>query len=190
MLEGARFTKVRKYRPFIWSAFNTTRQLRQSDNRHVKFTSNQFKITRDFGHLLLTVFATLTSISTLHQLNIIDDNEIEAMFHLETAQFRAHILYGKTRRIIDKELGFTHAIRCGNNLFPVSRIHVRTAQFFRAHTCHGGQNTTNELFLAHFQGKERHRLVVQHRYVLSDVQGESCFPHRRTSRYEDEVRFL
>ena len=25
LLEGARFTKVRKHRPFIWSAFNTTR---------------------------------------------------------------------------------------------------------------------------------------------------------------------
>ena len=99
LLDRSRIPQVRKARPAA-ALLHRARELRERKNRHFKLACHALQRARDFRHLLhgRDVGARRRGND---ELQIIDDDEPEAFFHLHAARGRAHGKHGVRRLIIN-----------------------------------------------------------------------------------------
>ena len=88
LLECAGLAQVRKLRTMIGSRLGSAAQLRQHEHRHIQLLGEPFKRSRDRAELQGAVLETA---APAHQLDIVDDQQAQAVFCLQPARFRAHL---------------------------------------------------------------------------------------------------
>src|SRR5262245_52276122 len=83
LLDRAGLPKVRKLRPLVSrpALLRRAGELRQCENRNVQLLGHFLERARDLGDLLL---ATLVPAATLHQLEVVHDDEVEPALELQT----------------------------------------------------------------------------------------------------------
>src|SRR5215217_4370181 len=83
LLDGARFAKIRQLRTLVvpGALLGRARELRQRDDRNVQLFRERLESTRDLTHLLLPALGVR---GTLHELQVVDDNQPHTGVRLET----------------------------------------------------------------------------------------------------------
>ena len=76
LLERARFAQVRELRPMIGPRLRRAAELRQHDDRHAQFLGEPLERARNRRHFERAV---LEPAAPLHQLDVVDDDEVQAV---------------------------------------------------------------------------------------------------------------
>ena len=84
LLDRAGFAQVGELRALVVAAFDLTRELRQRDDRNVQFLGQRLQAGGDLGHLLHAVVWPFLP-EPEQQLEIVDDEQVEALLALQPA---------------------------------------------------------------------------------------------------------
>src|SRR5690606_25758653 len=102
LLDRARLAQVRKLRALVVATLHLTGQLRERKYRNVELLGQSLETGRNFRELL---YATRRSAvcRPLNELQIVDDDEIEAALAFEPAGARGELGDGQTAGFVDVE---------------------------------------------------------------------------------------
>ncbi len=188
LFERARFAEVRQHRTMIRSRFRGAAQLRQRDDRTAQFLREPLQRSRDRRKLLLTV---VEAAAALHQLNVVDDQQVQAMLCLQPPRLRAHFEHADRRCVIDENLHLLQLADRVNELAVIVGRQEPRSQPVRIDARFRREQSHEQLLFRHFQREEadrqRLRPVLERRGVLRDVQHERRLAHRRTRRHQHQV---
>ena len=101
LLDGTRLTQVAQLRTLAFLSFTifyTTIQLRQGDDGDVQFLGQSLQRTRNGADLFLT--ATERHTAGIHQLQVVDDNELHPVLAHQSACLGTQFENGERRRVI------------------------------------------------------------------------------------------
>src|SRR5690606_8900388 len=90
----------------------------QRDDRRIQFLGQRLQTRGDLGDFLHAVLARLGG-RALHELDIVDDDNIKAALALETTRTGSKLRDGNTTRLVDEERDFLHHLRAGDQLFKI-----------------------------------------------------------------------
>ena len=87
LLDGARFPQVGELRALAAATgFDRTVQLRKCDDRYVELLGDRLERPGNHGHLLFTV-AVAVVCGGRHQLQVVDNNQLDIILSLEPSYF-------------------------------------------------------------------------------------------------------
>lgn len=99
---------------FGGAIFDVSGELGEGENWDVKFAGDGFEGASDVGNFLDAVHG----VGAAHELQIIDDDQVQTVFHLEAAGFGANVEGGAIGGVVDENVGFgklvddsTHAVK-------------------------------------------------------------------------------
>ena len=190
LLDGPRFAQVRKLGAFRTAAqLRSTAQLREGDDRHVQLLGDGLQRAGDESHLLFAVALRILR-SAGHQLQIVDDDDLDVVVYLQTPGFRAEFEDRQRRRIVDVKGGRPQ--RLGRRLQVAPLLGRKTAalDIVARNTRFGDDKAHHQLHRRHLEREERHRTFVIDGHVAGHRQHEGGLTHRRACRHDDEVRQL
>ena len=121
---------------------------------------------------------------TLHELEIVDDDETEI---LHTAKLCFHTGDGHTCGIVDEDARFRKVGGGIGELFVLLGGKVSRTDRIAIHQCFAGEHTVGKLFGGHFEGEDADRLFCFQRGGGGDVHRKAGFPHPGTCADEDKV---
>ena len=150
LLKGAGLAQVGEHRPLDLARFDGARELRERDDRHVELARERLQGTRDLGDLLLAVVAVLVR-PALHELQVVDDDEVEAVLRLEAARLRAQVHDRDARRVVDVNRRAVELVGDGDELRPVRVVELARAQELRVDAAFGAEHALHKLLLAHLE---------------------------------------
>ena len=101
LLDGAGFSQVGKLRPVIHSLFHRSGELRQHDDRALHLPGKLFEHPGQSADFLLPSFCFPLD---THELQIVDDDEIQSLFSFQAPAFILHLQNGDARRVVDINL--------------------------------------------------------------------------------------
>ena len=140
----------------------------------------------------MTIIATsLRLATTLHQLQVIDNNQVQIIFSLNATSYATHFQSGNTGSVVYDNFGINHSVAGIPNFCPVVLAKFAITQTLGINLRFCAKHTVEQLLLAHFQTEESNGIrfiltflnlfVGTERYVLHQVQRKSSFTHGRTS---------
>ena len=88
LFNSAGFAQVAHHRSFVGALFQRTIELRECNHRHVEFLGQRFETTRNFRNFGGAIFLVA---GHLHQLQVVNDNEAQVVFALESPRARAQL---------------------------------------------------------------------------------------------------
>src|SRR6185437_9232686 len=117
-----------------------------------------------------------------HELQIIDDYQVEPVLALDTPRSGAQLRRSESRSFIDENPRFRQLTRCARDTYPVVVRNVATAQTAERHATDGCQHARDELLGRHFQAEDANRCALRVMYggVLRHVDREGTLAHRRS----------
>ena len=189
LLDGAGLTEVREARFALLAHLGLSRELADRDERDGELARECLQAARDLGDLLHAVPLSAL-LARLHQLQVVDDQQVEFVFHLEAACLGAELHHRDARRVVDEHLRLGERAHGVGDLGEVHVRDVPAAQVERIDLRDAGEEAQHELLLAHLEREDADRLALAHRNVLGDVQRERCLADRRSRGEDDQVGLL
>src|SRR5215208_3999843 len=175
------FSQIREHRLVIGAALHRARELRQGDDRYVQLARQPFQSARDLRDLLHAVFGAAGG----HQLQVIDDDQIETMLSLQAAGLGADIHDVGGGRVVDVDRGFTQPAEGTGDAVPFVVVDLPQAQAVRIDPSLHREDTLHELLGRHLQAEDADRFAVSDRGAVGHAKGQARLSHRRTSGDDD-----
>src|SRR5690606_16075251 len=100
LLDRSTFAQITHLRLLVAALLRTTVQLRDRDDRNLEFLREELERTRELGDLLLT---RLDALAGAHELEIVDDDQLEVVALLEAAALRPDLHERHVRRVVDEQ---------------------------------------------------------------------------------------
>ena len=141
---------------------------------NMEFAAELLQGPGDFGDLLHAV-SRVAHVSRTHELEVVDNEEIETVFHLEAAGFCAEFRNGGGDGVVDEDVGLRKFVHDRAHVLEVGIVELAALQFPRIDAEEGGEETVDELFLAHFQREYAHALMRTDCGILRDIQRQRGF---------------
>src|SRR5215475_3920034 len=186
LLEGARFAQVGELGLLALPALHRARELGERDHRHIELLGQRLEGARDLRDLLLAVFRAASS----HELEIVDDDHVEAVLRFHAPRLRAGLQHGERGRVIDEDGRLGEPARGVGQAGPVPRVEVSRAHLVGVDAALRAEQALYKLLLGHLEAEHEHALVVAYPCVLRDVHGEGRFAHGGPARDDDEIARL
>lgn len=125
-----------------------------------------------------------------HELQIVDDDEIQSLFSFQAPAFILHLQNGDARRVVDINLRLGQPVNSDIEILPVSSGQITRFQFGEFHAGIDAQKTLSQLLFGHFQREDENLRIPFDSGVLCDIQHESGLSLTRPGRQYNEIRFL
>src|SRR6202050_3331430 len=174
LLEGAGLTQVGQLRPMIAPGFGRSTELAERENRHVQFLREDLQRPGNRGQLLLPV---LELAAALHELQVVDDEHVEAMLQLQATGLRAHLEDADRRRVVDEDLRIVEAAERGGQARVVLLSEVASAEPVRVDSRFGRAPAPGQLLFRHLQAEHPDGLPGFDAAMRGDVQDEAGLAH-------------
>ena len=126
----------------------------------------------------------------LHQLEVVDDHEVQAGLRLEAARLRPQLHRRDVRRVVDVERRLGQVVHRRRDPGEVQLLEEARAEALRVDVGDAGQQAQHELLLAHLEAEHADRLLLADRGVLGDVEREARLADGRAGRDDDQVALL
>ena len=189
LLDGARLAQVRKLGTLRTAAhLRGAAQLRQGDDRHVELLGDGLERTRYESHLLLAV--ALRILVAGHELEVVDDDDLDVVMDLQTPRLGAELEDRKSRRIVDEQRCGAQRLGSRFKMAPLLGRETARLDIIAAQSRLGDDQTHHQLHGRHFEREESHAGLVVDGHVAGHGEHESRLTHRRTGRDDDQVRKL
>ncbi len=144
-------------RPFVIAVFYLTRQLRKRDDRNIQFLAECLQAGCDFRDLLHTIIGALVS---LHQLNVVDDQHIEAALALEPPGAGGQLGDGYAACLVDIERNAMHHLRTTDQLLKFRVVDFTTPDFGRRNFSLFCDNAGCQLLRGHLEREKADHTTV------------------------------
>ncbi len=167
--EAAGLTQVGHRRLLVLPLLRTTVQLRQRDDRDADLLREELERTGELGDLLLS---RLDLLARRHELQVVDDDELEVVLLLEPPALGADLGERHVRRVVDEHRRLGNAAHHLGDLLPVVLAHGAVAQLLQVDARLRGEQTHRDLVAAHLEREDDGRLPVLDRRRPRDVDGE------------------
>ena len=142
---------------------------------------------RDRRQLLLPV---VEAAAALHELQVVDDEHVEAVLELEPPRLGAHLEDADRRRVVDEHLRVVQPRERVDEPRVVLLAEEPAAEPVRVDARLGREHAHEQLLLRHLEAEDADGLAGLDAAVQRDVQHEARLAHRRPRRDDDEVRLL
>ena len=152
-------------------------ELRERDHRHREFLRERLQAGGDLGQLLHAVLALFRR--AREQLQVVDDQHIEAALPLQTPGPRRQLGDRNAAGLVDVERDRLHLPRRFGDLVEIILAHVAAADLVGRHAGLLGNDTRGQLFGRHFEREEPDDAAVDR---SSSCRRAAARP-RRPSRY-------
>ena len=188
LLYRARLAKVAELGDVVGALIHSARHLRKEQDGHTEFLGIHLHASGHFADFHLSALARPARAARGHELEIVDDDEVEPLIAFQSAALGEHVHGGVHGIVVDVKIGahqpaigFVQLARAGSRE-PAHGIHrgQRALRDVRQHTF-------DQKLRGHLEGEYRHRLVVFQARVRRYVERERRFAHRRSCRDEDEL---
>ena len=190
LFDGTRLAEVGQLGTlsFALASLDTTVQLRQCDDRDVEFLGQSFQRTRNGRNFLFA--RTELHTSGRHQLQVVDHNDLHAMFAHQSAGFRTKFEYRQTRGVVHIDGGTLQLGDASGQFGPLiggqpTALHLLARDFADVL-----QQSVHELKVTHFQTEHTDGDVVVHRHVLHHRKHQRRLAHGRTCGDDYQVGVL
>ena len=187
LLERAGLAQVGELRPVIAARFRRAAELAQREDRHLQLFREDLERARNRRELLLAV---LEPPAPLHQLQVVDDEHVEAVLELQPPRLRAHLEDAERGRVVDEDLRVVQAPERVDQPRVVLLAEESAAEPVRVDARLRRDHAEEQLLLRHFQAEDADGLARLDAAMERDVEHEARLPHRRPRGDDDEVGFL
>ena len=126
----------------------------------------------------------------LHQLEVVDDDEVQAGLRLEPARLGAQLHRADVRRVVDVHRRFGQRVHGRRDPGEVHLLEEAGAQALRVDVGDAREQAQDELLLAHLEAEHADALALLDGGVLGDVEREARLADRRAGRDDDQVALL
>src|SRR5215213_4336233 len=99
----------------VGARFDRARELRQRDYRDVQLARDALQPTGDLRNLLHSILGAATA----HQLQVIDDQHVQAMFRLQSSRLTAELHETQPGRVVDVYLRLRQAAEGARDTIPL-----------------------------------------------------------------------
>ena len=189
LLDGARFAQVSHDGPVPvgGTRLRPARKLRKQDDRHVQLPRKNLKRARNVGNLRGAVVGIARG---LHELQIVDHNEVKPIARFQLAAAAAQLRNGNAGRIVNVDIRFgkvTHRLCQPHELIvrDIAGVHA-----LHIHARIGAEHAPHKLLAGHFQAEDADRRPALERGILRDVERKGGFAHGRAACHDDKVAAL
>ena len=186
LFDRTRFTQVRELRTFAALFFDFTAELCQCNDRNLEFLRQNFKATGNRTDSDCAVFF----FTRLHQLQVVDDKQIEMPFVLELARLAHEFHNAKVGVIIDEQRRLVNQRHGRENFSFFVIIEFSATNTALVNLRLRTEQTLGKLNAIHFKAEESHIPTIFNSRVCSDRHGKRSFTHTRTRRQNNQVRIL
>ena len=135
-----------------------------------------------------TRFASFWFSERLHQLQVVDDDQVQAtLLGLEPPRLGAQLHDRQHRRVVDPHRRGMHVVHDLGDLRPVRLVNEPGLQRPRVDAALRGEEAQRQLLLAHLEREDADLLRLPHGGVLRDVQGQARLSDAGPRRQDDQV---
>ena len=184
LLERARFTQVGDRRHLVGTLLRPTVELGERDDGDLDLLGEEFECAGELRDLLL---AGLDLLSRGHQLQVVDDDELEAHLLFEAAALRPNLDERHVRAVVDVERGVVDAAPRRGDRGPVAGVDGSLAHVLQGDGGLGGEQAHRDLAAAHLEREEDRRHVVLDRRRAGEVEREGRLSERGPCGDDDQL---
>ncbi len=184
MLKRARFAQVGEYRAFIRTLFNCAAELRGSQYGNVELAGEHFETAGDVGDFLHAV--VIASIAA-HQLEVVDDDEIEPIFHMQAAAFGAQLQRGYSGCIVQENLGVGEHFNGMGKFGPFIVAEFACAQTLGVDACFLRDHTLGDLLVGHLKREDSDMFFMKNSRIPRNRHEEARFTLTGTTSDDEQV---
>ncbi len=184
----------------VVAAFHLARQLRQRHDRNVEFLRQGFELGGDLGDFLHAVFLAAAR-RARQQLQIVDDQQIEAALALEPARAGGKLRHRKAAGLVDVERQVLQFDRVILDLLEIGLADGAAPDLVGWNAGLFGDDTGGQLLGRHFEREEADDAAVDGDGmavglyfaapgagdVVADIGGERGLAHAGTAGDDDQV---
>ena len=127
--ETTAFAQIRQHRSLVGAALHRAAELAEGHHRHVEFACQRLERAADKADLLLPILvAPVATTLAGHQLHVVDDDQIKAMFGIEATRLSTNIGDADRRGVVNKDTGVGQHVRRFQQDRPLFFVHGAQAQ--------------------------------------------------------------
>ena len=173
LLDRAGFAQIGEHRALVLSLLDRARQLRQSQHRNIELLGERLQPAGDLGNFLNAVVLRAGLARGAQQLQVVDDDQPQALLTLQAPGAGAQRRYRQRRRVVDEQLQCGQTLARLDKLVEILMADIAAPDAVRGNTRFLGENSGGELLRRHFERKE-----ADDRPVLGGLArfGGSCGP--------------
>ncbi len=166
-------------------------ELRQRHDRDLQLAGQGLETAADLRDLLDAI-GVLRRRRGLHQLEVVDDDEVQADLRLEPPSLGPELHRADVRRVVDVDGRLRQRRHRLRDADEVHLVQEAGPQPLAVDPADRGEEPQDQLLLAHLQAEDADRpgRRVPDGGVFRDVQGEAGLADGRAGREDDEVRGL
>ena len=161
-------------------------ELRDRHHRDAQLLGQRLQAARDLRDLLGAVL--VARVGSRHELQIIDDEQVQAVLEAEAARLRAHLHDRDAGRVVDEHLGLRQRARRPAQPVPVLLVEVAGVDLVGVDLPLGAQQSFDELLLGHLEAEDPDALPLLERHVGRDVEANAGLAQAGSRGHDDQVR--
>ena len=194
LLDRTRFAQIGQHRAFVLALFDRPAELGERHHRNIELLGHGLQRLGDHRDFLHPVVGARAG-ARPHQLQIVDDDQGQALLTHQAAHPRAQLGDGDGRRVVNVQRRPLQALAGPYQFVKIIVGKLAAADFFRRNLGLFGENPGGQLLGRHFQRKKRHHFLVQFGvvqggscHVESDIGRQRGFAHRRPTGQNNQIR--
>ena len=153
LLDGAGFAEVGEHGDGRGAGFDGAGELREGDNWDVEFAGHELEATGDFGDFLDAVVVGAEGVAA-HELEVVDDDEADAVLVGGAAGFGAHLEDAHAGGVVDVNRGFGHFAHGFGEAGEIVGAEVAGADVPAVDARSVGEHTVDDLLFAHLLAED------------------------------------
>ena len=162
---------------------------RERDDRDAELAGEGLEPARDLRHLLDAVRVAVRR-RRLHQLEVVDDHEVQPGLRLEAAGLRPELHRADVRRVVDVHRRLGQGVHRRRDPREVHLLEEARPEALAVDVRDAREQPQDELLLAHLEAEDADALLLADRRVLGDVEREARLADAGPGRDDDEVALL
>src|SRR5882672_1432339 len=184
LLQGSALSQIRHHRLLLLPLLDAAVQLRQRDHRHLQFLGQRLQRARNFRYFRGAIFL---GAGHLHELQVVDHDQIEAALALQPARTCAH--FGGTQRgsLVDVNFGGAQLRHGRVDSRPIVLAQAAGTQVTLIDSAEGRDHAQRERLGGHFHAEDGRRFTRSQRGILRDVDRERGLSHGRPAGHDDQI---
>ncbi len=189
LLDGARLAQVRQHRPLVRAGVRGPVELRDADDGHRQVAGEHLEAARDGGDLLDAVLVPHPA-AALHELDVVDDQQVQPLAALQAARLGAHLADRHALGVVDEQAGGRQPVGGPADARPVLGGEAAGPDAPGVHDGRRGQQALDELVAAHLEAEDRDRALLAQGRMLGDAEGQGRLAHAGARGHHDHVAGL
>ena len=187
LLDGPGFAQVGEHGPLVGAFLDLAVELREGHDRHVEFLCQGFERAGNIGDF---EFARVGAPRGAHQLEVVHDDEPEAVFGLEPPGLRTQFERGDRGGFVDEQGRGAEQVGGLEEAYALGLAQSPGGELILRDFAPQADHALDELALGHFEREDAHGRAFRDGGAHGEVEGEGGLAHAGARRKNNEIGWL